>query len=1117
MNILIISQCRKSALNETRRIVDQFAERKGDRTWQTLITLQGLDTLRRLLRKTARRNTAVACHWIKSGNHSELLWIVGNTRCFNVDGSVPTNSSVRDILRKQHENDWHRIEDISLLSGIAGLFHDIGKANDSFQEKLRNQNRKYKEPCRHEWVSLRLFQAFVDDNTDEQWLDKLAKIQSKDEEALLNHLKKIQDTPKNSDNPGTNPFEKLPPLARTIGWLIVSHHRLPIKKNSNIPFSNERLYQGFSCDWNSPQFKDDRKDKDWEKVWEFTHGTPFNSTTWQYQARKLAQAALSRINFQKDWLNQDRFTTHLARLTLMLADHHYSSKDAKDAKKIWQDTKATCFALAANTDKETKQIKQKLDEHNIGVSRDAMRIAKVLPDLHLTLPTIKRHHAFKQRSNLAAFRWQNKAFDMAYSIRHKTQEKGFFGINMASTGCGKTLANARIFYALADSQRGCRFSIALGLRTLTLQTGDALREKLHLTPDDLAVMIGSEAVLNLHEMKKSKQLSEENNQNDAAFGGSESALDFIPESQQLIYDGMLDDGRLSHWLKKSTKIHQLISAPILVSTIDHLMPATESKRGGKQIAPMLRLLTSDLILDEPDDFDVKDLPALCRLVNWAGILGTRVLLSSATLPPSLVKALFLAYQSGRQHYQAAVGKPNPSSQICCAWFDEFSVQQNDLSDENGFKQAHENFVQKRAEKVQQAKPLRKARLLTISSQTAEVNAPPSDSIIDSIAKTLAHEIPEIHKIHHQIHPETEQTISIGLVRMANINPMIAVAKKLLQYPSRPDHQLHYCVYHARYPLLVRSSMEQKLDAVLMRTSNKNPWDMPEIQQKLTRHKDKKHHIFIVLATSVAEVGRDHDYDWAIAEPSSMRSLIQLAGRVQRHRQQIPKSENILIWHKNYRALIGKKLPYSKPGFETDNITLTNHDLKEALSSEQFSTLNVLPRIQERPSSDPTKNLVDLEHQSLNAQLFSHPTDFGEKPTAKLWWETNIHWSYQLQQATPFRVSTQEENTYYLYCKETDDSLEFHRLGDNNKGHKVNSEFLQEKLQPASGVDFWFEDSFKQLVIELSEQEDKAIDKICEIYAQFCLKELSPPYKWRYNPNLGFFTSLDEDQSFEYDS
>jgi CRISPR-associated endonuclease/helicase Cas3 len=65
MNVLIISRCTKNAHDESCRIIDQFAERTGDAAWQTIITLEGVSTLRKLLRKTARRNTAVACHWLK--------------------------------------------------------------------------------------------------------------------------------------------------------------------------------------------------------------------------------------------------------------------------------------------------------------------------------------------------------------------------------------------------------------------------------------------------------------------------------------------------------------------------------------------------------------------------------------------------------------------------------------------------------------------------------------------------------------------------------------------------------------------------------------------------------------------------------------------------------------------------------------------------------------------------------------------------------------------------------------------------------------------------------------------------------------------------------------------
>lgn len=43
MNILLVSECSGRALNQTRRILDQFAERRGERTWQTPITKAGLD------------------------------------------------------------------------------------------------------------------------------------------------------------------------------------------------------------------------------------------------------------------------------------------------------------------------------------------------------------------------------------------------------------------------------------------------------------------------------------------------------------------------------------------------------------------------------------------------------------------------------------------------------------------------------------------------------------------------------------------------------------------------------------------------------------------------------------------------------------------------------------------------------------------------------------------------------------------------------------------------------------------------------------------------------------------------------------------------------------------
>ncbi len=101
----------------------------------------------------------------------------------------------------------------------------------------------------------------------------------------------------------------------------------------------------------------------------------------------------------------------------------------------------------------------------------------------------------------------------------------------------------------------------------------------------------------------------------------------------------------------------------------------------------------------------------------------------------------------------------------------------------------------------------------------------------------------------------------------------------------------------------------------------------------------------------------------------MRLLIQLAGRVQRHRQQLPQSENVFILSKNYKALMGNNIAYEKPGFESGNFKLANHDLTVILNREQFTDINAIPRIMHADQLDPGHNWIDLEHFHLQAKLF----------------------------------------------------------------------------------------------------------------------------------------------------
>ncbi|MDC7124238.1 MAG: hypothetical protein PQJ46_01640, partial [Spirochaetales bacterium] len=134
MMVIFQSECEKQALKKTRRILDTYANRIGQRSWQTIITLEGLNAVKKHLKKSASKNTAVSCHWVHGRSRTELLWIVGNRNKFNNEGIIPVNSTQKDILHLNYENSWKFLQLIKCLVAIAALFHDFGKASKLFIE-----------------------------------------------------------------------------------------------------------------------------------------------------------------------------------------------------------------------------------------------------------------------------------------------------------------------------------------------------------------------------------------------------------------------------------------------------------------------------------------------------------------------------------------------------------------------------------------------------------------------------------------------------------------------------------------------------------------------------------------------------------------------------------------------------------------------------------------------------------------------------------------------------------------------------------------------------------------------------------------------------------------------
>ena len=126
-------------------------------------------------------------------------------------------------------------------------------------------------------------------------------------------------------------------------------------------------------------------------------------------------------------------------------------------------------------------------------------------------------------------------------------------------------------------------------------------------------------------------------------------------------------------------------------------------------------------------------------------------------------------------------------------------------------------------------------------------------------------------------------------------------------------------------------------------------------------------MFIVLGSPVTEVGRDHDYDWAIVEPSSMRSLIQLAGRIRRHRAGGCSTPNLRVFNTNLRHCRKPDEPaFCRPGFESSAFPLTEHHLDRLLSTSERDVIDARPRIVSVPAEQlrPHNRLVDLEHKRM---------------------------------------------------------------------------------------------------------------------------------------------------------
>jgi len=1079
MIAVFVSQCEKQAITRTSRVLDSFANRIGDRTWKTIITEEGLLAVKYLLKKSASKNTAVACHIIHGTTDIQLAWIVGRRSAFDAHGVIPISHTSQEIVNTQFENTWAYLPLIKVFVALAGLFHDFGKSSLSFQQKLTKKSAQTSENYRHEFISS-LYLVSLEQIYGYQPLEVLNAIIS-NQVNFENVTKAI--TPLTSEN---KPLKEVSDFTFCIVWLVLSHHKVPTPTQSIEHWKGvEResltdLKKMIEGSWGYCIQENSHAQISFPK------NLPSQNVIWMKQLKKWACKAIDLFPMFEKAMEKGviRSILQYSRLALNFGDHFYSSQP-QDPN--WE----SCSALYANTD-GSGNLKQFLDEHLVGVAKEALSMAAALPKFEAVLEKAGDISILKKRNGSASpFIWQDKAVDAINAWKQpsglstKAQDNfGFFGVNIASTGCGKTFANAKMMRALSSDGESLRYVLGIGLRTLTLQTGDEYRTRIGLDDTELAVLIGSKAVETLHDI-------------------NEEGVNKQSESAQELLDGYVDfsmplqENALAFLVQGDTA-KALLFAPVLTCTIDYMMLATEVVRGGKWMLPFLRLMSSDLVIDEIDDFTDSDSIAIGRLIHLAGVLGRKVLISSATIPPDMATGYYRLYQDGYKQYvdfHELIG-----TQIACGWFDEFRAEVASVESIERFSKSHEKFCRKRIENILNFERLHGVRRKGTIVKSEEIfTFSGYEERKQAYYGKILEEIKNQHTMQRYRDRETGKEISFGCVRVAHIDECIELFTFLAEHGESSDSELRIMSYHSRQILLLRSLQEKHLDQVLRCKdgSREKALSHPIIRNHIS-HCNKPNLIFVLVCTPVEEIGRDHDFDWAIVEPSSYRSIIQLAGRVRRHRKGHCTNPNISIMQYNIRALdpTWQGPVFTRPGYESYSNRLNSKGIEMLIDVSQISeSINSCPRLSVSLHPQPESRLIDIEHFVIQKQLNDSSQKGPESPGG--WMQPSI-WSLTgiPQRLAPFRQATQKTT---MFIRMFDgEAQSFFALEDSPNqsvekvfGIKTVSEAEQQRVRKY----LWLERDYEESMIDLHEKVGNSFRECSEIFGEIEVPGEGPYLYW----------------------
>lgn len=908
----VIAVCRSTGKSRKRTalVLDRYLVRIGDRTWRGHASNQCLERISGDLKRRATRATAVTVHGFgKSQDASRILFRVGSRSRFDENGQAPIATHGRALSHRPMSGP---MASLRAIIRVAAMFHDLGKATNLFQDKLRAAiagRQTVPDALRHELVSAlawdELCTAGPIEEIDAAAIDR-AMAAAAARGALL-HAAAAGGWPMSVPFG----FVDAGALAETVGLLILTHHRQPMLSEDG-----RLLRADLHVTADSPLAPG---------MLDVAAGTPF----WH----------------EPGWI--DRLRAELAKVTgpeavaeiadlhgrsaLMLADHYGSSakRPSPDGGK----------GQIANSTPDGRHVADSLHRHVERVVDASRSSFDALVSSRLNYPGLLADEvpaAILTPSSTGRFGWQGRAAAEAARLAG-SGEGGFFACLMAGTGTGKTRAAPSILAAAAfadavPDRRALRFTLGLGLRTLATQSGKEYIDDLGFSERDVSVMVGSPPLEfrdDPDDRKKGEKFEEPITGSGDMLDGLDpvdlfAAGSEVPEHGAegeddwllgLTHDvdrrvpafvDLLANGDDAFRPGRGEKLRKLASCPILCATVDNVIQAASPERS-RHLAASLRVLTSDLILDEVDQYSAEDISVVGRLAWLTGAAGRRLIIMSATVTPRIAQALFDAYRAGWSAHARAFGLRDHVHALCTADAEGSLFGNGDGLD---FRACLERTRDGALAGISASGACRQAELLEFDG-------------LKGLAGAVSSACSRMHDRHAA--DLDGFRVSVGFVRATRISH---TARLAMEFPEPGPGRIRAVVcLHSRFTRLGRGWIETRLKAALTRKGADPEAGLRALcareglfeQARAARVRD----IEIVLVCSpVIETGNDLDFDYAILDPSSTRSIVQAAGRVQRHRLRVPDAPNIAILGAPLVTLEGHGR-LEMPGVETANPALTN--------------------------------------------------------------------------------------------------------------------------------------------------------------------------------------------------